>query len=234
MVGTIDLTNRYQAPGDRVLARPYVVEAAIVHHAAGWYGPPLTGAESGDIEISRIDAMAADQRARKLLGPAYNYVAFPSGRLYAVRKWGIRGTHTGLFSPESRQSWNVAGRAVCAMGSWESETPPGALVAAVHQALNEIREIVGEPIAVYGHRDTPSVNEAGQPEAQPTRCPGTKLLDALGLGEPAASAPGRTEDAYRAGFERGWSEGRDAAAGRAQRAAMPVRPIDVPPPWRAN
>lgn len=180
---TIDLTDKYASATDQRLDTPYGVELNIVHHAAGWYGPPLGADDLRSNEIAQINRMAADHRDRFGTGPAYNYIAFPSGRLYAVRKWGLRGVHTKGYSPTSGRPWNVAGRAVCAMGNWQDEDPPQGTVDAVIQALREMSQIRGTHNwrdSWAGHKDVPTLAApAAAVMGQGTACPGDRLLAAL-------------------------------------------------------
>ena len=146
-MATIDLTERYDrerylAGGRRAWtldrsAKP--VRAIVVHHSAGFYGPRLGLAATGDEELVQLDALAADHHARFGVGPGYHYVAFPSGRLYAVGKAGTHRAHTKGRNPASGERWNVEAIGVCAMGDYEAGEPSAPLLAALTEAVGEIR-----------------------------------------------------------------------------------------------
>ena len=187
----IDLTDRYFTPEfmpggtarwtlDRG-ARPY--RAIVLHHAAGWYGAPTGANARQSTEERRIEAMAEDQRSRSEvgLGPAYNYVAFPSGRLYAVGKVGTHRAHTKGRNPATGERWNVEGIAICAMGDYDTagkDEPSPGLREAIEEAVAEIRgfvfSVAGAP--VHGHGTIPTVNSAGDRFPQATACPGRRLI----------------------------------------------------------
>ena len=106
----IDLTDRYFATEfmrggvarwklDRTA---WPCRAIVLHHAAGWYGPPLGPDASRRDEEQRIHSLARDHHARFGIGPGYHYVAFPSGRLYAVGKAGTQRAHTKGRNPGER------------------------------------------------------------------------------------------------------------------------------------
>ena len=182
-MATIDLTERYDrlrylAGGserwrlDRV-ARP--VRGVVLHHAAGFYGEGLGLGATGDEEVAQLDALAADHRARFGVGPGYHYVAFPSGRLYAAGKAGTHRAHTKGRNPASGERWNVDAIGVCAMGDYEAGEPSAPLLAALTEAVGEIRGYgFAEPamIPVHAHGLVPTVDASGRPFSQATACPG--------------------------------------------------------------
>ena len=195
-MATIDLTERYDrerylAGGPRAWtldrsANP--VRAIVVHHSAGFYGPPLGLAATGDEELAQLDALAADHHARFGVGPGYHYVAFPSGRLYAGGKAGTHRAHTNGRNPESGERWNVEAIGVCAMGDYEAGEPSAALT----EAVGEIRGYgFAEPglIPVHAHGLAPTVDGSGRPFSQATACPGPQLAplaSPLNAGTPAS------------------------------------------------
>jgi hypothetical protein len=201
----IDLIDRYVTaefmPGgparwtlDRG-ATPY--RAIVLHHTAGWYGARLHAGASRDEEVSQIDAMARDHAARAAIGigPAYNYVAFPSGRLYAVGRVGTHRAHTKGRNPRTGERWNVEAAAVCAMGDYErdgADELSSGLSAAIEAAVEEARAfpftIADAPL--HGHGLIPTVDASGRAFPQATACPGRRLLPLVERLNTATRAPG--------------------------------------------
>ena len=147
---TIDLTDRYFATEfmrggvarwklDRTA---WPCRAIVLHHAAGWYGSPLGADASRHDEEQRIHSLARDHHTRFGIGPGYHYVAFPSGRLYAVGKAGTQRAHTKGRNPESGERWNIEAIGICALGDYEREgrgEPSPGLREAIEEAVEEIR-----------------------------------------------------------------------------------------------
>ena len=125
----IDLTDRYFATEFmrggvarwKLDRDAWPCRAIVLHHAAGWYGPPLGADASRRDEEQRIDSLARDHHARFGIGPGYHYVAFPSGRLYAVGKAGTQRAHTKGRNPETGERWNIEAIGVCALGDYERD-----------------------------------------------------------------------------------------------------------------
>ena len=202
----IDLTDRFFAAAymrggterwtlDRART-PY--RAIALHHAAGWYGAPLDADAAREREEEQIERLARDHAQRFGIGPGYNYLAFPSGRLYAVGKVSTHRAHTKGRNPDTGTRWNVEGIAICALGDYERagrDAPTAGLRAAIAEAAAEIRAfpftLDGAP--VYGHGAIPTANAAGAPLPQATSCPGRRLLplaaELNGAQEAASSAP---------------------------------------------
>ena len=199
-MATIDLTERYDrerylAGGRRAWtldrsAKP--VRAIVVHHSAAFYGPRLGLAATGDEELVQLDALAADHHARFGVGPGYHYVAFPSGRLYAVGKAGTHRAHTKGRNPASGERWNVEAIGVCAMGDYEAGEPSAPLLATLTEAVGEIRGYgfaESALIPVHAHGLAPTVDASGRPFSQATACPGrhfAPLASSLNAGTPAS------------------------------------------------
>ena len=182
MPETIDLTNEfdsaaYMEGASWALDRgEFPVRAIPVHHTAGFYGRELGPDASEAEEGAQLFSMAADHHSRFGIGPGYNYVAFPSGRLYAVGKAGTHRAHTKGRNPETGERWNVDGIAVCAMGNYEQGEPTQALLQAIRQAVTEIRGFSFARVApAYPHGRIPTVNSAGVAFSQATDCPGRNL-----------------------------------------------------------
>lgn len=179
-----DVTDRYDVPAyregnparwtvDRV-DRP--VRAIVVHHTAGWYGRTLTAAATEQREIEQIDALAEDHRTRFGIGPGYHYLAFPSGRVYAVGKWDTHRAHTTGRNTATGEYWNVDAIGICAFGNYEKAEPSDALVLAMTDAVEQVRALAGSHVPLYGHGAAPTVNALGTPQPQATACPGRYLL----------------------------------------------------------
>ncbi len=198
-----DLSDRYESStrpvegaGDNWRMDPVPqTQALIVHHWAGWYGPELTPAASKADEIEQIDRCAADHRDRFGIGPGYTYIAFPSGRAYAVRKWYQHAAHTKGRAPVdaipdsayARWPWNWVGRAVAAAGLGNTDDQDDILEAAIDEALWEMRKLgpdrVHPDAPVYVHRSVPTVNARGLPFPQGTACPGQYLASLAQAGQ---------------------------------------------------
>ena len=211
----IDLTERYFATEFMRggMARwkldrdAWPVRAIVLHHAAGWYGSPLGPEASRREEEQRIHSLARDHHARFGIGPGYHYVAFPSGRLYAVGKADTHRAHTKGRNPETGRYWNVDAIGVCALGDYERarrDEPTAGLREAIADTVEEIRgfrfSVPGAP--VFGHGMTPTANASGDPLPQATSCPGRRLSPLLTtLNRPAAPDVSADLAAIRAAAE---------------------------------
>ncbi len=180
---TIDLTDRYHSaaymeggPGRWLVDRARTpVRAVVLHHTAGWYGPALGADAPPEEEGTQVDALARDHRARFGIGPGYHYLAFPSGRLYAVGKWGTQRAHTTGRDSVTGERWNVVAIGVCAFGDFEVAPPSPGTLRALRAALDEANRTAGAPLAVIAHGRVPTVDAAGRPTPQATACPGRHL-----------------------------------------------------------
>jgi hypothetical protein len=243
--GVIDATARYHtaqymAGGPAawsLAAAPHVV-AIILHHWAGWYGSRLTAAASPWDELQQLDALAAHHRQAWGIGPGYNVVVFPSGRVWAVGKHGTHRAHTKGRHPESRENWNVVGRGVVVAGNYEVEPVTHQLELGIRKAISEVRSWPGvvAGAVVHEHGLTPTVNSAGVMFSQGTLCPGRHIATWRAEG-------GLNGDTQTDRFDEGWAAGWGAAYGRGAayaadrfgvahgRAATEVaRAVEAPPP----
>lgn len=89
-------------------------------------------------------------------GISYNFVVFPSGRIYEGCPIGRVGSHT--------QGYNTTGAGICLAGNYQTTKPTAAQIAAVAWLLGEgvRRGWWQQPLLTGGHRDTKS-----------TACPGS-------------------------------------------------------------
>lgn len=211
----IDLTERYFATEFmrggvarwKLDRDAWPVRAIVLHHAAGWYGPPLGPDASRHDEEQRIHSLARDHRARFGIGPGYHYAAFPSGRLYAVGKAGTHRAHTKGRNPETGMRWNLEAIGVCALGDYERagrDEPTTGLREAIEEAVEEILgfRFILPDVPVFGHGMTPTVNASGDPLPQATSCPGQRLSPLLAtLNRPAPPDVGAELAAIRAAAE---------------------------------
>lgn len=189
-MSALDITNRFHHPGFqdstidwRISRHDYPIRAVILHHSAGFYGATLSEGSLLEQDQAQIDAMAADHFNRFGIGPGYNYVACPSGRLFAVGKVGTHRAHTKGRNPEDRGRWNIDGVAICALGNYEVDEPGELLKAAIRRGINEIRgfSVAASPtIPLYPHGSIPTVDSRGHNFPQGTACPGKHLIDAFG------------------------------------------------------
>jgi hypothetical protein len=220
--GVIDATSRYDTarymaggPSAWRLAGAPVVRAIILHHWAGWYGPPLGTDATPAQELAQLDAMAADHRDRFGLGPAYNIVPFPSGRVWAVGKHGTHRVHTKGRNPVSRVEWNVDGRAVAVPGDYEIEGVSRELGQAIRRAVDEVSSWPGvaPDRAIHEHGIIPTVNSAGVRFSQGTASPGRNLAAWRAAGGLAGEMePDRYGDGYVDGYRAGVGLGAMEAA----------------------
>lgn len=246
MATPIDLTDRYEVykdlerggkyqwdmgawvVEDRTRSLPQV-QALVVHHWAGFYGPELTPAATSTQEIAQIDRCAADHLDRFGIGPGYNYIAFPSGRSYAVGKWSTHRAHTKGRAPASAipeeqwqyWSWNWIGRAVAAAGSGNADDPEDKLEQAIKDCLDEMRALpehmVHPDAPTYTHRGIPTVDSVGNELSQGTACPGDHLASLVRGGRfvlPSNGTPPTTVDSYQEGYQAGARDGAIHAYGR--------------------
>jgi hypothetical protein len=187
---TIDLTDRYNTSeymaqfdrrGNRIDwtidREEEPVLALMIHHTAGWYlGVTLDENSTEEQERAQIDEVAIDHFIRFDIGPGYHYFAFPSGRLYAVGKYGTHRAHTKGKNPETQNWWNRESMAICAFGDYQSNFVSVKLMRAIHDGIDEITAYAGE-LPLFGHREVP-----GNPTA--TQCPGDNLMLAIGATPP--------------------------------------------------
>lgn len=173
----IDLTDRYHNltyqrreidwSVDRELEP---VRALAIHHTAGFYlGVTLTEQSTQEEEIAQIDALAQDHFTRFGIGPGYYYIAFPSGRLYAVGKYGTHRAHVKGRNPETNNWWNREALAIVAFGDYQADPVPPKLWSAIVEGIEEVRGYTSADLAVYGHREVPG-------NSKPSQCPGDNLL----------------------------------------------------------
>lgn len=199
-MSSIDLTDRYFE--DRYLEggptawivdrQAWPVRGVVVHHTAGWYGPALTPLSTIDEETAQLDACAQHHRSSFGVGPGYHYAAFPSGRLYAIGKWGTQRAHTKGRHADSLAPFNLDTIGIVAFGDYESNSPSRQLVAAMQQGIAEVFRIAGTPLAVLGHGEAHAlaVTSSGAPLLEATACPGRHLLVALRSRDAEPPAPG--------------------------------------------
>lgn len=136
-------------PTGQIEARRHKTEL-FFHHSAG----PAPSSEAGERRWMR--ATEAQHRAKGWSAIGYNYVIFPSGRLYEGRG--------GERIPAAQGGHNTGTVAICFVGSYTSSLPP--LKARLRfLAAGQNLKRAGYPLRrLRGHRD-----------AFPTECPGARL-----------------------------------------------------------
>lgn len=172
---TTDLTDRYHSsqymrggPAAWAIDRNVEpVKALMIHHTAGFYGPTLGVGATQEQEIAQLDALARDHMARFGIGPGYYYAGFPSGRLYAIGKYGTHRAHTKGRNIQTGNLWNRESLAIVAFGDYEANPMSGPLKAALGAGITEVKGFAG-PVPVYPHGETP-----GNPTS--TSCPGRHI-----------------------------------------------------------
>lgn len=243
--GVIDATSRYHVseymaggPAAWQFEEPPHVVAIILHHWAGWFGPRLGEDADPAEELEQLDRLALYHRETWGIGPGYNVVVFPSGRVWAVGKHGTHRAHTKGRHPQSRQRWNVAGRGIVVAGNYETEGVTEAIGRGIRRAVAEVRSWPGvvEGAPVHEHGLTPTVNSAGVRFSQGTACPGRHISTWRAEG----GLDGEMElDRYADGWRDGWgaSYGRGAAYAaerfsnhHTQATTEVARVISEPPP----
>jgi hypothetical protein len=120
-------------------------------------------------------------------------VAFPSGRLYAVGKYGTHRAHTKGRNPATGNWWNREALAICAMGNYETDVVPEGLMAALREGIAEVRGYTSDAIPIYAHGEVP-----GNPSV--SQCPGVNLKTWLAwflAGEASQPAPPVVDEARR-------------------------------------
>ncbi|KKM59896.1 hypothetical protein LCGC14_1547460 [marine sediment metagenome] len=216
MTAPIDLTELYYNEAHMrggivpwLLNRANVpVEGIIIHHTAGWYGPRLYANSSRDAEVRQLDAMAADHFERFGIGPGYHYAVFPSGRSYAIGKYGTHRAHTkgrrptrdplplgsdarfGLLNPR----YNNIALGLVVFGDYEREQSPvtagGNVQAGIRSVLKDVARYVSGNLWLGVHGMMRTVTKDGTPMAQTTLCPGKHLrkeLEVWGLWRPTTN-----------------------------------------------
>lgn len=174
---TIDLTDRYHTSEYQRAGTDWGVDRTdepvrmlVIHHTAGFYlGTILTERSTQEEEIAQIDALAQDHAHRFGIGPGYYYVVCPSGRLYAVGKYGTHRAHTKGRNPETNNWWNRESLAIVAFGDYQANPVPPKLWSAIVEGIEEIRSYTTPTIEIYGHREVP-----GNPSI--SQCPGDNLM----------------------------------------------------------
>jgi len=144
----------------------------IIHHtteANGWaYGVNLNNTLSQAQEELAILALARDHFNRFGIGPGYNFLVFPSGRMYAVGKAGTQRRHTSnSHGRTDGRTWNYDSVAICAFGDYNTRTPTQAMLTAIKEEIESIKgwSITAPNPRLMTHR-----------EANPsTACPGNNL-----------------------------------------------------------
>jgi hypothetical protein len=172
----IDFTNRYhtaryqRANTDWAVDRTdEPVQALVIHHTAGFYGPTLDEAATQAEETSQLDALAQDHANRFGIGPGYYYAAFPSGRLYAIGKYGTHRAHTRYKNPQTANWWNRESLAIVAFGDYQAHPVPSKLWAAIEEGIADVRSYTRDDLPIYGHREVPGNESSSQ-------CPGDNLI----------------------------------------------------------
>jgi hypothetical protein len=157
----------------------YPVRAVVIHHTAGFYGPSLGVNATETEELVQLDELATHHRGAWGIGPGYHYAVFPSGRGYAIGKFGTHRAHTkGRAAAWPNQHWNWIALGVVAFGNYQVEAPSKELVATLSEVYDEITTFAGRvPVAI--HRAAPTVNASNVSFSQNTLCPGSRLVDAL-------------------------------------------------------
>ncbi len=174
---TIDLTDRYHTSEYQRASTDWSVDrtdepvrALVIHHTAGFYlGLTLTESSSGLAEVAQIDALAQDHAHRFGIGPGYHYAAFPSGRLYAIGKYGTHRAHTKGRNPETNNWWNREALAIVAFGDYQANPASSKLWTAITKGIEEIRGYTTPTLTITGHREVP-----GNPSI--SQCPGDNLM----------------------------------------------------------
>ena len=253
----IDLTDRYFATEFmrggvarwKLDRSAWPCRAIVLHHAAGWYGPPLGSDASRLEEEQRIHSLARDHYARFGIGPGYHYVAFPSGRLYAVGKAGTQRAHTKGRNPESGERWNIEAIGICALGDYEREgrdEPSPGLREAIEEAVEEIRGfwLTAPRRAGLRARGGTGREFIGRPSAAGDGLPRAAAEPAARGAQPSGAAGprrGTGDDPRGRRRDRAQAAGRVAAAGRAlggaaasTRAASSSSSRRTAPCWRGR
>lgn len=213
----LDLTGRFDADGYRRGARVRwaldrarePVQLLVLHHAGGWYGALLGADARVGEEQAQLDALARDHAARFGIGPGYHYAAFPSGRAYAVGKWGTHRAHVRGRDPASRTLWNRVAIGVVAFGDYEAGRPTPGLVVALGTALREASGLAGRPVALLPHWGVPAADAAGAVLSPSTRCPGRWLIERLGELSAVTASARSLDSAAIAAIGRGLAAARE-------------------------
>ncbi|GMU39471.1 MAG: hypothetical protein AMXMBFR23_03370 [Chloroflexota bacterium] len=253
--GVIDATNLFNnatymnggAAAWTIPAKAPAPVADVLHHTAGWYGPRLTEKATPAEEWGQIVALAQDHRARFGIGPGYHYLAFPSGRAWAVGKYGTHRAHTTGREPTTRERWNVVAKGICAFGNFEADAVPRGTITAIRAILTDLQYIRrGTVLPLHEHGLTPTVDAAGVKRPQATACPGRHLAAARAAGQITVATfsglapvyqPDRWGEGYAAGYKRGRADEAvhahdaiDALTARLRATvANPPAPSVVPP-----
>lgn len=200
----IDLTDRYHTPefqaefshsGRRIdwtIDRDEEpVRALMIHHTTGFYlGVELDEHSTQEEEVAELDEMARDHRERFGIGPGYYYAGFPSRRLYAIGKYGTHRAHVKGVNPETQNLWNRESLAIVAFGNFQTSPVSPGIRGAIQLGIHEVRQIVGDDVALYGHREVP-----GNPTQ--TSCPGDRLMPFVEAWRALGPPPTPTEQAIQ-------------------------------------
>lgn len=129
------------------------------HHTAGTFKAAATPAQE-KAHLRQIEEFHIYKRNMSAIG--YNYLIFPSGRVYEGRGWKV-GAHDEKHNSEAV--------GICFVGNYETQTPPTAMMLASRQLIDYLRDRgfikSGAKCIAHGER---RLGGDGS-----TACPGTKL-----------------------------------------------------------
>lgn len=132
-----------------------------IHHTVTKFSPS-GGARAAERKHMRYLQQIAFNRG--FADISYNFVIFPSGRVYRGRGWGIVGAHT--------QGSNSVAHAFCFVGNFESDRPTKDALetaAVLHRRGIKLSK-VRKGGFIRGHRDAPDAA---------TACPGRHLYSEI-------------------------------------------------------
>lgn len=159
----MEIINRkdWRAAKPRNPRQKMIMPAAIsyIHHTVT-SGKPRTKAQE-KAHMRELQQIAFNRGFSDI---SYNFVIFPSGRIYKGRGWGVVGAHT--------EGSNSVAHAFCFVGNFETDRPTAkALEATADLHRRGVKNCyIKRTAPIKGHREAPGAA---------TACPGRNLFSKL-------------------------------------------------------
>ena len=151
------------------------VDYVVIHHGANAKVENTVEAERALLRQWEGEHM---KRSPPFVGLGYNFVVFPSGRVYMGRGWGRVGAHAG------RKDVNMRSLGIC-------YAVHGDTVGLTPEARDSIRALI--EVGLEEGYVSPRFKLTGHLDHKATRCPGKKVYAQLGELDPRVSLPGTRE-----------------------------------------
>lgn len=152
----------------------------FIHHTVSSVPTTVEGEKAEMRKLQQIGINKAIAKGWKTRDISYNFVVFPSGRIYEGRGFGKYGIHT--------ENWNDKGHSISHAGNYETRVPTAAQIDATRWLIGEGKRLkkITATARIRGHRDVKA-----------TACPGKNLYAKLPvIRTPLVVAPVYKFDVY--------------------------------------